>query len=906
MKKLTFMLLLLMLVPLQYEKSRSITSDVGKKIQPGLSELIVNIHNQDYITEYFLPIFTDAASVIPAEYHNSTKVIIKGTAGMRLLPEVEQQLLWEQVQEGLNKHPENPFTILLEDLGTISGHLEAYYAVLSSNYIAGAIDANLKSVPGVPFVGALDMGGSSTQLIFYTGDEHERVISPDNFWSHSWLNFGVEKVREKVQQLIISRYPIENINIEDEDSKMAIDNPCTFPGYDEEILPGVILRGTGESFECVNLIREVVWPNQTCTSNNKSQPCYIDGIEHPPVRGHFYGMSVYFFAIDCVRELGSTYLHSWPNPTIDELEDAIHDFCKINWEDVKLNMLGRKHKYTMDYKLPHRCFEALYIALLLEDGFGFDGTHRNITIALEVQGKEVEWTLGYALAELLSDGFQLTIDPSNVNTELENIIEVESLRTVNINADNKFEIHNSDHNENSNSNEDEITVSAEEISKGCCKSDDDSIAFLFLTRGQMPLEEIWHEFFTWRSKPSYYSVYVHKHKDYSFPNESFFHGKEINSSIGKVKWATITQVRAIKALLQEALKDPLNEWFCLMSESCIPLITLPKWRYHLLNFDKSIVNACPLSINESELESRWKPELFDVGMKKEYWRKSATWFALLRKHAELFINDTTIEKGFENVPICDEHYLPSMLAYYHLDNETTCSDGFVHVIWYSQLAAHPLLHGPEEITPLTFERLRHPLYDKVGFGTKCSGVSNVCHFTARKFGYTSKFELLDHADLILSEEGYPYTGNPWDHHKESLRYDVIKSDNDKTFTEFYLLENNCRRPFLDNITAYYMHIDLKYATQISEVERIHNPICMAVPSHRDGQVIRQRKQYIIYYTKYGHRHAFPNANTFVKLGFDFENVTQLYEGDICRFPLGQPIPDLTKNEVAFNLSSWRL
>ena len=40
------------------------------------------------------------------------------------------------------------------------------------------------------------------------------------------------------------------------------------------------------------------------------------------------------------------------------------------------------------------------MATLLEHGFGFDGSHRNITLALEVMGHEVEWTLGFALAEV--------------------------------------------------------------------------------------------------------------------------------------------------------------------------------------------------------------------------------------------------------------------------------------------------------------------------------------------------------------------------------------------------------------------------------------------------------------------------------------------------------------------------
>jgi GDA1/CD39 (nucleoside phosphatase) family len=66
------------------------------------------------------------------------------------------------------------------------------------------------------------------------------------------------------------------------------------------------------------------------------------------------------------------------------------------------NMLGdgKTHPYTKDSKLAYRCMEALYMVTLLEHGFGFDGQSRNITLALEVSGNEVEWTLGFALAEV--------------------------------------------------------------------------------------------------------------------------------------------------------------------------------------------------------------------------------------------------------------------------------------------------------------------------------------------------------------------------------------------------------------------------------------------------------------------------------------------------------------------------
>ena len=91
-----------------------------------------------------------------------------------------------------------------------------------------------------------------------------------------------------------------------------------------------------------------------------------------------------------------------PNPSIEEIEIATHDFCALEWANVKENMMGKdkKHAFTKSSQLHNRCLEALYMTTLLEYGFGFDSSHRNITLALEVMGHEVEWTLGFALAEV--------------------------------------------------------------------------------------------------------------------------------------------------------------------------------------------------------------------------------------------------------------------------------------------------------------------------------------------------------------------------------------------------------------------------------------------------------------------------------------------------------------------------
>ena len=121
--------------------SRHLTSITREKVRPGLSSF--SDRPLDAV-EYIAPLLVDAATVIPEQYHSSTQVFIKGTAGMRLLDANKQKDIWDAIYHGLNSKETIPFRIEYDNLGTINGHQEAYYAVLSSNYIEGSINGDLR------------------------------------------------------------------------------------------------------------------------------------------------------------------------------------------------------------------------------------------------------------------------------------------------------------------------------------------------------------------------------------------------------------------------------------------------------------------------------------------------------------------------------------------------------------------------------------------------------------------------------------------------------------------------------------------------------------------------------------------------------------------------------------------
>lgn len=76
-----------------------------------------------------------------------------------------------------------------------------------------------------------------------------------------------------------------------------------------------------------------------------------------------------------------------------------------------------------------------------------------------------------------------------------------------------------------------------------------------------------------------------------FPQGSLWHGRSLPERV-KVEWGQHSMVDATRALLRNALKDPLNQKFILLSEAGIPLYP-PDVLYHqLITEDKSRLHAC--------------------------------------------------------------------------------------------------------------------------------------------------------------------------------------------------------------------------------------------------------------------------------------------------------------------------
>eukprot|EP00884_Botryococcus_braunii_P021938 jgi/Botrbrau1/8428/Bobra.0237s0047.1 len=217
-----------------------------------------------------------------------------------------------------------------------------------------------------------------------------------------------------------------------------------------------------------------------------------------------------------------------------------------------------------------------------------------------------------------------------------------------------------------------------------------------------------------------FSVYIHSLPDFGeFPVHSIFHQREIQKRI-HAQWGTHELAEAMRNLMQEALEDPLTERLILLSESGIPLYP-PHVIYQQLMGEKlSRINACPSDKNEKDSRDRFTDKMGEEVDKA--WRKSSQWIGLTRRHAEFVVKDTKIYPIFEEHCtsgfdehldrqrdcVSDEHYIPTLLAYLGVDNETDCLGCLVSTRWSGKKGKtnHPYSYRPSEITPSRIKSLR--------------------------------------------------------------------------------------------------------------------------------------------------------------------------------------------------------
>lgn len=403
-----------------------ITQEPGwsQKITPGAStfgEKPGKIWKQHY-----KKLMKFAESVIPKDEWHDTPVYVLATAGMRLLPEQQQQKVLAETCKALQKHTDFKIGSCSEHVQVIDGATEGIYGWLALNYLMGRFDNYDTLELEHELVGFMDMGGASTQVAFVPSADEIAKHDEDLFTVHlrnqngdlqkwrvftgTWLGFGANQARRRYLDNLISLQLSSNVKY----SGKKINDPCLPQGaeikdytYNDK---QYLIKGTGKYEVCLREVYPLLMKHMPCTE----EPCLFNGMHAPAMnfeKDKFVGVSEYWYTANDIFHSGGEYnFHSF--------NDKVREYCESSWEKITANSKNGEYLNLAEPFLLDACFKASWVINVLHEGFGLprlglevdpandketsdmkelQKVHVPFKSADSIGGEELSWTLGKAL-----------------------------------------------------------------------------------------------------------------------------------------------------------------------------------------------------------------------------------------------------------------------------------------------------------------------------------------------------------------------------------------------------------------------------------------------------------------------------------------------------------------------------
>ena len=355
----------------------------------GVSKGVSSFADQPELVgpEHLADLIAHAREIVPDDAIRDTPVFLLATAGMRLLPNLERQLLLDQICSYTRANSD----FLLPDcdahIQVIPGVTEGLYGWIATNYLLGSFDAPQVHDHGKGHhtYGFLDMGGASAQIAFAPNatetEKHANDLkllrlrnvdgSPQEYrvYVTSWLEFGVREARRRYLETI------QAASGESDDIKEFPD-PCLPSGLrttmDGKPLPlhasdaEPYLLGTGRFDECLRQTFPLLDKDAPCPD----QPCLLHGTHVPAIDfdvNHFIGISEYWHTTHEIFEMG----HKDKAYDFNTYQERVQSFCSQDWDAIERGILQHRWGHKVDQeKASEVCFKASWIINVLHNGIG--------------------------------------------------------------------------------------------------------------------------------------------------------------------------------------------------------------------------------------------------------------------------------------------------------------------------------------------------------------------------------------------------------------------------------------------------------------------------------------------------------------------------------------------------------
>ncbi|XP_042672842.1 ectonucleoside triphosphate diphosphohydrolase 3 isoform X2 [Centrocercus urophasianus] len=342
---------------------------------------------------------------IPVHLHKSTSIYLGATAGMRLLRLQNETAANEVLASVQNYFRAQPFRF--RGAHIITGPEEGVYGWITANYLMGNfLERNLWRTWVHPYrketMGALDLGGASTQISFIPEDSQEnfnntmqvKLYGYDyNVYTHSFQCYGREEAEKRLLALLLQK----------SSTSSSVDNPCYPRNYKAALTvkyfcgslctkslrpanyypnQSVIFHGTGDPGLCQEMV-SLLFNFTTCRNQ---EDCPFSGIHQPKVKGNFVAFSGFYYTINALNLSGHF--------SLADFNSSMWFFCSQSWAQLQFMLPKSEEIYTRSY-----CFSANFIYYLLVHGYNFDaGNWPQIHFQKEVGNSSIAWSLGYMLS----------------------------------------------------------------------------------------------------------------------------------------------------------------------------------------------------------------------------------------------------------------------------------------------------------------------------------------------------------------------------------------------------------------------------------------------------------------------------------------------------------------------------
>ncbi|KAG5175334.1 nucleoside phosphatase family-domain-containing protein, partial [Tribonema minus] len=199
--------------PISFPESRNTWTG---RLSPGISSYAE--HPWD-IGEHLRPLIEFAKNILKDHEDNFYKfpLYLRATGGMRQLPVAQRARIMDHIRWFLYSE-ESPFYFEYDFARVVSGEEEGIYAWAAINFLKGHLlldSGGSGTANSNVTVGALDMGGASTQIAFFRQDQDimsnlfKLQVGAQKHWNvyvHSFLYFGEASTKLRMQQACVDTF----------------------------------------------------------------------------------------------------------------------------------------------------------------------------------------------------------------------------------------------------------------------------------------------------------------------------------------------------------------------------------------------------------------------------------------------------------------------------------------------------------------------------------------------------------------------------------------------------------------------------------------------------------------------------------------------------------------------------